>query len=141
MGMFPQSNNDGYRGAKISAWFLLLSGLLEFVPGCIHYFIPLTAATHIAHIDIGRNASFVLEMFSWEGSVQIPFGVALIAVALRYRTLVPLFLFLNLVERGLMSLAAWVLYPSAHHPPEHYASPVSVVLLAFFFLLSLRRRD
>ncbi len=57
--------------------------------------------------------------------------------AVRYR---PLFLHLNFPERGLMVLAAWVLYPALHHPPEHYVSPVLAVLLLVFLVLSLRTR-
>ena len=69
-------------------------------------------------------------------------GLALLAVALRYQPLTPLFLALVIVERGLMSLQAWVLSPPAgrHHPPEHYASPVGVVLALVFLALSLRPR-
>jgi hypothetical protein len=66
----------------------------------------------------------------------------MLAVALRYRPLTPLFLALVIVERGLMALQAWVLRPpaSGHHPPEHYASPVTVVLALVFLTLSLRAR-
>ena len=40
MAIFPPSTNADYRGAKVSAWFLMLAGVLEFIPGCIHYFLP-----------------------------------------------------------------------------------------------------
>ena len=138
MALLPASTNHQYHGARISAWFLLLSGFLEFVPGCIHFFIPMRAAKQIAGLAVGQNASLVIGMFSWTGALQIPFGLALMLVALRYRPLVPLFLFLNFMERALMALAGWVLYPAAHHPPENYASPISALLLFAFFLLSLR---
>lgn len=140
MALFPASTNHQYRGAKISAWFLLLSGFLEVVPGFIHYFLPVRAAEQIAGLVLGHHAALVIGMFSWTGAVQIPFGLALMLVAVRYRPLVPLFLLLNFLERGLMALAAWVLYPVPHHPPEHYASPVSAGLLLVFFVLSLRTR-
>ena len=63
--------------------------------------------------------------------------------ALRYRSFVPLFLLLDFTERSLMSLAGWVLRPAPgpHYPPEHYGSPVSAVLLAFCFVLSLRKSE
>jgi hypothetical protein len=56
--------------------------------------------------------------------------------------LTPLFLALVIVERGLMSLHGWVLSPptNGHHPPEHYASPVTVALALGFLALSLRPR-
>jgi hypothetical protein len=138
MAVLPASTNHQYRGANIAAWFLLLSGFLEVVPGLIHYFIPLPAAEQIAGLALGHNAALVIGMFSWTGAVQIPFGLALMLVAVRFRSLVPLFLLLNFLERGLMTLAAWVLYPAPHHPPEAYVSPVSAAVLLVFFLLSLR---
>jgi hypothetical protein len=142
MPLLPSSTNAQYRGAPISAWFLLLSGVLEFVPGCIHYFIPERAITDIAGLNVGHNLSLIVSTFTWMGSMQIPFGLALMVVALRYRTLVPLFLLFNLTERALMSFAGWIWRVPAdgHHPPEHYASPVSVVLLTIFLILSLRER-
>lgn len=81
-------------------------------------------------------------MFAWQGATQIAFGLAMLAVALRYQSLVPLFLCLLLLERGLMALQGWVLRvpPGGHHPPEHYASLITVVLAAAFLALSLRAR-
>lgn len=138
--LFPPSTNTSYSGSRFAAWFLVLSGLLEFVPGCIHYFLPDGGAAVIAGLDLTRNGSLIVSTFGWMGSVQIPFGVALIVVGLRYRPLVPLFLLLNLIERLLMSVSAWIMHPSVtgHHPPEHYGSPVSVVLLAIFLYVALR---
>ncbi len=43
------------------------------------------------------------------GATQLAFGLALLAVALRYRSLTSLFLVLVMVERGLMALHGWVL--------------------------------
>jgi hypothetical protein len=142
MALFPPSTNDAYTGARISAWFLALSGLLELVPGCIHYFLPDGGAGVIAHLDLSHNPNMIFGLFAWMGSVQIPFGLAILIVAARYRSLVPLFLFLNMMERGLMSFAAWVFKPSltGHHPPENYGSPIAAALLAIFLVLSLRPR-
>ena len=143
MSYLPPSSNAQYAGAPVAAWFLMLSSLLEIVPGCIHYFLPDGGAGVIAGLDLTHNRSMILALFAWTGSVQIPFGIALFIVGLRYRTLVPLFLSLNMLERFLMSLSGWVLRPpgaGGHHPPEHYGSPVSVLLLGIFLYLSLSRR-
>ena len=61
----------------------------------------------------------------------------------RYRPLVPLFLFLALIERGLAAIAAWITKasPTGHHPPENYAVLVLVPLIVVFLVLSLRRRS
>lgn len=142
MPLLPASTNRDYQGAPIAAWYLTLSGLFELVPGCIHYFLPDGGAGVIAHLDLAHNPAQIFALFAWTGSIQIPFGLAILIVSLRYRTLVPLFLLLNLIERALMSISAWAYktVPGGHHPPEHYGSPVSVVLLTIFLALSLRRR-
>ena len=139
MSLLPASTNRDYKGLTIAAWYLAFAGLLEVVPGCIHYFLPDGGAGVIAGLDLTRDRTTILGLFAWTGSVQIPFGLAMIVVALRYRPLVPLFLLLGFIERALMALSGWVLKPAPgpHHPPEHYASPVAAALLAFFFLLSL----
>jgi hypothetical protein len=100
MALFPASTNHQYRGAKISAWLLLLSGFLEFVPGFTHYFLPVCAAEQIAGLTVWHHAALVIGMLSWTGSVQIPFALALLLVAVRYRPLIPLFPLLNFLERG-----------------------------------------
>jgi hypothetical protein len=82
-------------------------------------------------------------MFAWAGATQIAHGIVTLVVALRYRTLVPLFLLVSLVERILLSVSGWVRHVpvSGHHPPEHYASLVSLPVILLFLWLALRRSD
>lgn len=142
MALFPPSTNGHYRGAKVSAWFLMLAAALEFVPGCIHYFLPDGGAGVIAGLDLTHNRHTIIAVFAWVGAIQIPFALMLFVISLRYRTLVPLGLLALMIERGLMSIDGWLLKGAAsgHHPPEHYASPVVVVLTTVFLALSLRGR-
>jgi hypothetical protein len=140
MVLLPASTNADYRGAAISAWFLALVGVLTVAPGAIHYFLPDGGAGIIAGIDLSQNGATIVSVFAWMGAMQIPHGLAEIAVALRYRTLVPLFLALALLERSLMALDAWVLKgaDAVHRPPEHYGSLAFLPLIALFLALSLR---
>jgi hypothetical protein len=142
MSVLPPSTNDQYRGARSAAWFLALAAILTIVPGLIHSFAPSGGAEGIAHLDLGDRRELVRGVFAWEGATQLAFGVPMLLVALRYQPLTPLFLAMVILERGLMSLDGWLLLPPAngHHPPEHYASPVAVVLAAIFLVLSLRPR-
>jgi hypothetical protein len=141
VAFLPPSTNAQYRGSPLAPAFLGLCAVLTLVPGLIHSFLPDGGAGVIAHLDVGDRAELVRALFAWEGATQIAFGLGLLAVALRYRPLAPLFLALVALERGLMSLQAWVLLPSAgHHPPEHYASPVATAVALGFLLLSLRPR-
>lgn len=138
----PPSTNGDYRGATSAVWFLGLVTLLTLGPALIHSFAPSGGAEGIAGLTLGADRSLVVGVFAWEGATQLAFGLGMAAVVLRYRPLTPLFLALVIVERGLMSLQAWVLRPRAdgHHPPEHYGSPVTVVLAMVFLALSLRPR-
>jgi len=142
MAVFPASTNSEYTGTIPSAWFLALLGLGSIIPGCIHYFLPDGGAGVIAHLDMGDRAPVIIGTFAWMGATQIPYGLAQLAVATRYRALVPLFLFLALSERMLGAVAAWVTKGSAsgHHPPENYVVLALSPLILIFFLLSLRRR-
>lgn len=141
MALLPPSTNADYRGARSAAWFLGLAAVLTIVPGLIHSFLPDGGAEAIAGLDLGERRDLVVAVFAWEGATQLALGGAMLAVALRYRPLVPLFLTLLILERGLMTAQAWLLKPAAHHPPEHYASPVTVLLAAVFLWLSLRGRE
>jgi hypothetical protein len=142
MPLLPPSTNADYRGAAAAPWFLGLVAVLTLVPGAIHSFLPDGGAQVIAGLDLGDRRDLVVGVFAWEGATQIALGLAMLAVALRYRPLTPLFLALVIVERGLMLLQGWVLRPPAggHHPPEHFGSIGAVILAAFFLVLSLRDR-
>jgi len=140
-GFLPPSTNGAYRGARSSAWFLVLAALLTLGPGLIHSFLPDGGAGVIAGLDMGDRREVVIGVFRWEGATQLAFGLAVLAVALRYRTLTPLFLALLVLQQGLVALQGWVLSPPAngHHPPAHYGAIVVAILSAVFLALSLRR--
>ncbi|GGB64523.1 hypothetical protein GCM10010833_19580 [Blastomonas aquatica] len=118
----------------------MLCGVLAVVPGTIHVALPDGGAGVIAGIDLGRDGGRIIAMFAWAGATQIAWGLTMLAVALRYRALVPLALALLLLERSLHALNFWVLKPGAHHPPESYAVLVALPLIALFLAIALRRR-
>jgi hypothetical protein len=84
----------------------------------------------------------VIGVFRWEGATQLALGLAMLAVAVRYQPLTPLFLLLLMLESWLMALQAWVIAPPAggHRPPENYGSLAMAPLALAFLALSLRRR-
>lgn len=140
MTLLPPSTNSEYTGSPAAVYFLALSGVLTILPGMIHSFLPDGGAGVIAGLDLSHNPSLIIGVFAWVGAVQIPHGLAVLLVAVRYRSLVPIFLALTLLERGLMALAGWgwKAPPSGQHPPEHYASLFALPLLVLFLALSLR---
>ena len=143
MSPLPPSMNHLYRGSLASVWFLGLYGLLELGTGCVHYCLPDGGAGLIAGLDLTQHKHVIIGVFAWMGALQIAYGLGILAVACWHRPLVPLFLGLGLVERILMSVAAWVTKPSptGHHPPEHYASLLLIPVLAVFLAMATRSRS
>jgi hypothetical protein len=141
MGLLPPSTNAQYRGSRVSAWFLALAAVLTLGPGLIHSFLPDGGMTTIAGLKPGAAAPMVLGVFRWEGATQLALGLAMLAAALRYRTLVPLFLALLALQCGLSALEVWVIAPPAggHRPPENYGVLVTAPLALVFLALALRR--
>lgn len=140
--VLPAPTHASYAGAWASVIFLGLCAVLTIGPGLIHSFLPDGGAVSIAKLQLGENGDTVIGAFVWAGATQIAWGLAMLAAALRYPTLTPLFLLLILLERSLLVSRWWVLHPpaSGHHPPEHYTSLVMLPLLMLFLVLSLRTR-
>lgn len=140
MAILPPSTNAQYAGSRLSAWYLTLYGLGWCIGGSIHSFAPDGGAGSIAGIDLTRDSERTIALFAWAGATQLAHGMSIIAVSLKYRSLVPLFLLLALLERILLSWSAFVSHSpmSGHHPPGHYGSLISIPLILIFLWLSLR---
>lgn len=140
--LLPPSTNADYRGHPASAWLLMLAGVLSIIPGCIHFFLPDGGAGVIGGVDLTTRAATIIAIFAWFGALQIPHGIAQFVIGWRYRPLVPLFLALVIVERGLMAIDGWFLKGAGtgHHPPENYASVIAVVLASIALYFAQPRR-
>lgn len=140
--LFPPAAAVGYDG-RASRIFLGLLALLTIGPGLIHSFLPDGGAVSIAGLDVGDHKAQVVGLFAWAGATQIVWGLAMLAVALRYVALTPLFLLLVLVERSLLMSRWWLLEAAdapAHHPPAHYTGLILLPLVLLFLILALRRK-
>lgn len=139
--LLPPSSNAFYEGAPAAAHFLALLGVLTIVPGCIHSFLPDGGAGVIAGIDLGECRRVIVALFAWAGATQIVFGIVMLLVAVRYRTLVPLVLTLVVIERSLHAINAWFRHGGdGHRPPEHYAVVIFLPLIVLALVGALRRR-
>jgi hypothetical protein len=138
--LLPPGTNRQYQGSPYAAWFLALYGVGWIVPGMIHSFLPDGGAGTIAGLDLSHNRKLILGLFAWAGATQIAHGMVTLAVALFYRSLVPLFLLVSLLERILLSWSAWIGAGKAggHHPPEHYGSLILIPVILLFLALALR---
>jgi hypothetical protein len=143
VSFLPASSNAQYAGSPLAARFLSLVGALTIAPGLIHTFLPDGGAGVIAGLDLSRNGATVIGVFAWAGATQIVWGISLLVASLRYRSLVPPLLALVLAERSLIALNIWLLKPSSsgHHPPEAYATLVSLPLIVAALVISMRTRE
>lgn len=139
MSLLPPSTNADYRGSRGAAHFLTFAAVGTILPGCVHVFVPDGGAGSIAGIDLGPAKATIVALFAWAGATQIALGLAMLGVALRYRSLVPPMLALVILERALHALDGWLLKAgSGHHPPEHYMVLALLPLLIVALALSLR---
>ncbi|MDP2122995.1 MAG: hypothetical protein Q8J92_01310 [Parvibaculum sp.] len=140
--LLPDSTNHAYDGSFVSAWGLTLLGILTIVPGAIHAFLPDGGAGVIAGLDLTHNATTIIGVFAWVGATQIVWGLTMLAVSWRYRSLVPLLLALILVERTIIALNQWVFKPGEgpDRPPEAYATLAIIPVVAVLLALALKKR-
>jgi hypothetical protein len=140
--LFPRSTNADYEGRPVAAWFLTLAAVGTIVPGSIHVFLPDGGAGVIAGIDLGPSAKTIIALFAWAGATQLVWGLLMLAVSLAYRSLVPLFLALVLIERVLIAANQWVLKATGtgHQPPEAYVTLVAIPVILLMLCLALSRR-
>lgn len=140
MSILPASTNDRYAGSMLAAYFLGFVGLTTLGPGLIHTFLPDGGAGVIAGMDLSVNGAAIVGVFAWAGATQIVWGITLLTASLRYRSLVPPLFALLLLERSLIALNLWWWKAPAgdHHPPEAYATLVTLPLLVAALGLSLR---
>lgn len=140
MTLFPPSTNADYHGSAIAAWALALLALLNIGPGSIHAFLPDGGSVVIAGLDISADPHLIIGVFNWLGATQIGWGLLLLAISLRYRSLVPLSLFLIFAVTGINATNQWVLRFEAagHHPPEMYANLVTLPVVLVLLWLSMQ---
>ena len=139
MTLFPPSTNSDYHGSAISTWALTLLAMLTIGPGGIHAFLPDGGSVVIAGLDISANPRLIVGVFNWLGATQIAWGLMLLLISLRYRSLVPMALLLVFVATAINATNQWLLRfePTPHHPPEMYANLVTLPVVLILLWISM----
>ena len=91
--------NDRYHGMAFGWIFLVGVGILNLGRGGIHLFRADGGAASIAGIDLSQNGEVILSLFATMGLAQILLGVVDLAVALRFRALVPCVVGFHLLQQ------------------------------------------
>ena len=140
MPLLPKSDNADYKGSILSAYAVALVGLLWIVPGAIHAFLPDGGSEVIAGLNLGQDRGLIISLFAWAGATQMVWGLMLLAIALRYRTLVPLALLLILLEYAIIGSNIWFFkgVSEGARPPGAYKPLLILPLAAIALAGSLR---
>ena len=141
MALFPEPTNTQYTGSRISLAILGLAVIITIIPACIHTFLPDGGANIIAGLGLDLTSEHgrqIVSLFAWAGTTQLVWGLMLLVILLRYRSLVPLALGLLTVERVLHCWHLWGPKSGDHHPPEAHATLILIPIFALGFILALR---
>ena len=137
--ILPAQVDNTIRGNRLPAYLFLVLAMISTVRSCIHLLAPDGGAGSIAGMDLSvAGASGIIFAFALWGSSQLIYAFIQLAVAFRYRSLVPAMYVLLILET---SLRMWVGHMKpvtfAHTPPGAYANyimlPLAVLMLALSF--------
>ena len=139
--IFPENANGDYNGSRIAYWFFACYSVVSMIRSLIHVFAPDGGANSIAGLDLTVGAENVIFAFGLWGVIQVLFALLQLLVTIRYKTLIPLFTLLLILEiLGRMLVGA--MHPPVlfHTPPGAFANYILLPVAALMLVLSLRQR-
>jgi hypothetical protein len=133
--LLPASADNKVSGPKLPLYVFTVIAFVSTVRSCIHILAPDGGAGSIAGLDLTvAGASGIVFAFALWGTAQLVYAFVQLAVAFRYRSLVPLMyalLILEILLRMLVGRLKPVQF--AHTPPGAIGNwvllPVAVVML------------
>lgn len=137
--LLPPSADGVILGAKMPAYLFALIALASTVRSCIRLLAPDGGAGSIAGMDLSvAGADGIVFAFALWGSAQLMYALVQLAVAFRYRSLVP-FMYVRLIRETLLRM--WVGHTKPvtfrHTPPGAIANYVFLPLAAAMLAWSL----
>lgn len=137
--LFPPAADNRLRGNQVPWYLFLLTSAIGAVRGCIHLFAPDGGAGSIAGMDLAvPGASGTVFAFALWGSSQLVYALVQLLVAVRYRSLVPFFWLLVILETLLRMLVGRMKpVHFAHTPPGAIGNYVYLPLAVLMLALSL----
>ncbi|MDG2228902.1 MAG: hypothetical protein P8L74_02140 [Gammaproteobacteria bacterium] len=148
--IFPKEASNNYQGSKIAVYGSILFTALMFFRGYMHLFEAEYAANSIAHFiifevsDPNPNTLLYLLFGLW-GLEQMILTLFSSIVLIQYRNLIPLNLFLWIIEWSFRPLLVANLYPIGEEyftgiTPGIMGTPYVIVFLTLMLILSLRKQ-
>ena len=137
--LLPAKVDNTIRGSKLPFYIFALYVIVSSVRSGIHLLAPDGGAGSIAGMDLSvAGADGIVLAFALWGSSQLLFAIVQLAVAFRYRSLVPA-MYLMLVLETLLRMLVGRMKPVtfAHTPPGATGSYLILPLALAMLALSL----
>ena len=139
--LLPARADNSVAGSRIPVYAFAIVAVVSTVRSCIHIFAPDGGAGSIAGIDLSAaGASGTAFGFALWGSAQLVYALIQLAVAFRYRSMVPAMYFLLFIETLLRMLVGHLKpVPFVHTAPGAIGNYVILPLSLVMLIWSLRR--
>ena len=140
--IFPGTADNRYRGSRTASWAFAVLAVVSTARSLIHVLAPDGGAGSIAGLDLSEGAANIVFAFGLWGISQLVYAGIQLLVAFRYRTLIPLFYLVLILETlGRMSIG-FLKAPVLLHgtPPGGIANYVLLPCAVVLFALSRRER-
>ena len=138
--LLPLPADNKIRGGKLPVYVFTLIAIVSTIRSSIHLLAPDGGAGSIAGMDLSvPGAGGIIFAFALWGSAQLVYALIQLAVAFRYRSLVPAMYVLLIVETLLRILVGQMKpVKFAHTPPGAIGNYVILPLALIMLILSLR---
>jgi hypothetical protein len=138
--LLPVPATNDIRGSKLPAYVFILIAAISTVRSCIHLLASDGGAGSIAGMDLSvAGANGIIFAFALWGSAQLIYALIQLAVAFRYRSLIP-FMYLLLILETLLRMLVGHMRPVifAHRPPGAIGNYIILPVAALMLVMSLR---
>ena len=137
--LLPAIAGNAVPGRKLPVYVFTLLAVISTVRSCIHLLAPDGGAGSIAGMNLSvPGADSIVFAFALWGSAQLIYALIQLAVAFRYRSLIPAMYALLILETLLRMLVGHMKPVTfAHTPPGAIGNYLILPLAAAMLLLSL----
>jgi len=138
--LLPAAADNTIHGLRLPVYVFAVIAVLSAIRSCIHLLAPDGGAGSIAGMDLSvAGANGIVFAFALWGSAQLVYAIMQLAVAFRYRSLVPLMYLLLIVETLLRMLVGhWKPVTFLHRPPgaigNYVILPLAILMLGLSFI-------
>ena len=138
--LLPERADNSVPGLRLPVYVFTAIAVVSTVRSCIHLLAPDGGAGSIAGMDLTvAGSEGIIFAFALWGSAQLIYALIQLAVAFRYRSMVPA-MYLLLILETLLRMLVGRMKPVhfAHTPPGASANYVVLPLAFAMLVLSLR---